>query len=199
MLQPHRTLLPLQNMSFFLHLFFLCLEYPPCYLPVKKPLNCPDPAQVSAPLFILRQLTSVGMVLYRGCHILSPKHQMVNILGFEGYTVSAATPHLCPYSTKVATDNMKMNGHSWVPMQLSLWTWELDFHKTCTSPYIFLLIFLQSFKNVEWHSYLKGHTQTGMGWIWPVGHRLHTPPVVRKTAWFQISASSFTTTVFPQK
>ena len=46
------------------------------------------------------------------------KIQIENIVGFECYTVSVATIHLCCCSTKTGKDNTSVNGCSYVPIKL---------------------------------------------------------------------------------
>lgn len=50
-----------------------------------------------------------------GWQTLSVKGHLVNILGFVGPMVSAASPHFCPCRVRVATENMEINEWGCVP------------------------------------------------------------------------------------
>lgn len=52
----------------------------------------------------------------------SIKDQLVNILGFAGYTVSVTTIQLCLYSMKTAIDRTYMNECGYVPSSKTLFT-----------------------------------------------------------------------------
>lgn len=51
---------------------------------------------------------------------LSVNNQTVTISGFVSYVVSAAITHLFCRSTKGATDDVKLNGYDFVPINLYL-------------------------------------------------------------------------------
>lgn len=52
--------------------------------------------------------------------IFSIEVQVVNILGFVAYIVSAAIIQLCPYGMKAASDNTQVNKGGCVPIKHSL-------------------------------------------------------------------------------